>query len=73
MKSLSWVLTLPVLLLTNVRASTDLLMEDFEEPVSEEAVLKRRIGRIRDVAVAPDGAVLLLSDEHDGGLYRITR
>ncbi|CAI8349450.1 MAG: sugar dehydrogenase [SAR116 cluster bacterium MED-G04] len=43
------------------------------KPVSEEAVLKRRIGRIRDVAVAPDGAVLLLSDEHDGGLYRITR
>jgi len=37
MKSLSWILTLPVLLLTSVRASTDLLMEDFEEPVSEEA------------------------------------
>ena len=37
MKSLSWILTLPVLLLTSVRASTDLLMEDFEEPLSEEA------------------------------------
>ncbi len=39
MKILSWILTLPVLFLTSVsvRASTDLLMEDFEEPVSEKA------------------------------------
>ena len=29
------------------------------------------IGRVRDVAVAYDGSILLLSDEEDGGLYRI--
>ena len=41
-------------------------------PATETVVLKRRIGRIRDVAVADDGSVLLLSDESDGGLYRLT-
>ena len=40
-------------------------------PAGEEAVLKDEIGRIRDVAVAPDGTVLLLNDESDGGLYRL--
>ena len=29
------------------------------------------IGRVRDVAIAFDGSVLLLSDEEEGGLYRI--
>lgn len=42
-------------------------------PVAETRQLKQRIGRIRDVAIAPDGAVLLLSDEYDGGLYRLSR
>jgi glucose/arabinose dehydrogenase len=28
--------------------------------------------RIRDVAVAPDGAVWLLEDRNPGGLYRVT-
>ena len=41
-------------------------------PRSESVVLERRIGRIRDVAVAGDGSVLLLSDEAGGGLYRLT-
>ena len=40
-------------------------------PKREEAILKRRIGRVRDVAVGVDGSVLLLSDEHGGGLYRL--
>lgn len=31
------------------------------------------IGRIRDVAVAPDGRILLLSDEVKGGLYSVNR
>ena len=41
-------------------------------PVGETVVLEDRIGRIRDVQVAPDGSVLLLSDEANGGLYRVT-
>ena len=40
-------------------------------PVRESVMLEAAIGRIRDVAVAFDGSVLLLSDEVDGGLYRI--
>jgi glucose/arabinose dehydrogenase len=41
--------------------------------VSEQAYLKRKIGRIRDVAVASDGSILLLSDEANGGVYRLYR
>lgn len=37
MKRLPWFLVLPFLSLASVQASTDLLMEDFEEPVSDEA------------------------------------
>ncbi len=37
MKRFSWILILPVLFLASVQASTDLVMEDFEEPVSEES------------------------------------
>ena len=42
-------------------------------PVSEQALLKREIGRVRDVAMAADGSILLLSDEENGGLYRLSR
>lgn len=42
-------------------------------PSSETVLLKNKIGRIRDVEIAPDGAILLLSDETDGGLYRLSR
>ena len=42
-------------------------------PVAETIILDRQIGRIRDVEVAPDGAILLLSDEAQGGLYRLYR
>lgn len=42
-------------------------------PTDEAAFLRSRIGRIRDIAIAPDGAILLLSDERDGGLYRVVR
>jgi len=40
-------------------------------PVRESVMLDGAIGRVRDVAVAFDGSVLLLSDEGKGGLYRI--
>ena len=46
---------------------------DDEKPASEQVILKQKIGRIRDVMVAEDGAILLLSDEVNGGLYRLSR
>ena len=42
-------------------------------PNEEVVILDRKIGRIRDVEVAPDGSVLLLSDEAQGGVYRLYR
>ena len=46
-------------------------------PASERVILDGQIGRIRDVAVAPPGphagAILLLSDEAQGGLYMMTQ
>jgi glucose/arabinose dehydrogenase len=30
-------------------------------------------GRIRDVVVAPDGALLMVTDEDDGALLRVSR
>lgn len=40
-------------------------------PTRESVMLDGTIGRVRDVAIAYDGSVLLLSDEKEGGLYRI--
>ena len=40
--------------------------------VSEERLLKGTYGRIRDVSVAPDGSVLLLTDDRDGRLLRLS-
>ncbi len=46
-------------------------------PASERVIIDGQIGRIRDVAVAPPGpfagAILLLSDEEQGGLYMMRR
>lgn len=41
--------------------------------LSEERMFDGEFGRIRDVVVAPDGALLLLTDEDDGGLLRVSR
>lgn len=41
--------------------------------VSEERMLDGAFGRLRDVKVAPDGAILLLTDEDDGALLRVSR
>ncbi len=45
-------------------------------PVSERVILDGEIGRIRDVAVGPDGPfagkIFLLNDEAQGGLWRLT-
>jgi glucose/arabinose dehydrogenase len=44
---------------------------DGENVVAEERLLEGTIGRIRDVEVGPDGCLYLLTDEPDGGLYRL--
>ncbi|MFT4160442.1 PQQ-dependent sugar dehydrogenase [Shinella sp.] len=41
--------------------------------VAEERMLAGEYGRIRDVVVAPDGALLLLTDDADGALLRVSR
>ena len=39
--------------------------------VAEERLLEGAIGRIRDVEVGPDGYLYLLTDESEGGIYRL--
>ena len=41
--------------------------------VSEERLFGGEFGRIRDVVVAPDGALLMLTDAEDGALIRVSR
>ena len=41
--------------------------------LDEERMLKGAFGRIRDVDVAPDGAIWLLTDESDGAIIRLSR
>lgn len=41
--------------------------------VAEERMLDGSYGRMRDVVVAPDGALLILTDEDDGALLRVSR
>lgn len=43
------------------------------EVLGEERLLKGDYGRIRDVVVAPDGAVLMATDESDGAILRLSR
>jgi glucose/arabinose dehydrogenase len=40
--------------------------------VAEERLFEGEFGRIRDVKVAPDGAILLLTDGDDGALLRVS-
>ncbi|MCM2398927.1 PQQ-dependent sugar dehydrogenase [Rhizobium sp. S95] len=40
---------------------------------NEERLFQGEYGRLRDVKVAPDGSILLLTDEDDGKLLRVTR
>lgn len=41
--------------------------------VGEERLFEGAFGRVRDVKVAPDGAVWLVTDESDGAVIRISR
>jgi glucose/arabinose dehydrogenase len=40
--------------------------------VQEERLLEGELGRIRDVRVGPDGLVYLLTDDANGGIYRLS-
>lgn len=41
--------------------------------VGEERLLKGEFGRIRDVRVAPDGSIFLLTDDENGKVIRVSR
>lgn len=41
--------------------------------IAEERMFEDKYGRIRDVIVAPDGALLMVTDEDDGQLLRVSR
>lgn len=41
--------------------------------IGEERLLADRFGRIRDVIQAPDGSLLLLTDDADGAIVRLSR
>jgi len=47
--------------------------DDSGTPAHEERLFEGEFGRLRDVKVAPDGAVLLVTDEDDGALLRVSR
>ena len=42
-------------------------------PATENRLFAGEFGRLRDVKVTPDGAVLLVTDEPDGALLRVYR
>ncbi len=44
-----------------------------QKPISEFIVFKNKIGRIRDVLSHPKGYILLLNDEYEGGLYKMSK
>lgn len=44
---------------------------DDDRVIEREVILEGEIGRIRDVRLGGDGAIYLLSDHADGGLYRL--
>ena len=46
-------------------------LNETNEVVHEEELLRNEIGRIRDVATGPDGYLYVLTDAPDGGLYRL--
>lgn len=47
------------------------LVLDGERVVSEETLLDDMVGRVRDVRVGPDGFLYVVTDEPNGGVYRL--
>jgi glucose/arabinose dehydrogenase len=46
-------------------------LNDDNEVVHEEELLYGEVGRVRDIAVGPDGYLYVLTDASDGALYRL--
>ena len=44
-----------------------------KKPISEIKILKNKIGRVRDVEVHPEGFILLINDERNGGLFKLSK
>ena len=41
--------------------------------VDEKIFLENKIGRIRDLAEMDDGSIIIINDEYDGGVYRLSK
>ena len=41
------------------------------KPSNEVKILNQNYGRIRDIGIMSDGSILFITDENEGGLYRI--
>ncbi len=62
------------LLVGSLRAQTLVRLElDGDAVVGEERLLVGQVGRIRDVRVAEDGLIYLLTDAPNGALFQLTR
>ncbi|MEF8940454.1 MAG: PQQ-dependent sugar dehydrogenase, partial [Salinivenus sp.] len=46
-------------------------LNDNNEVTHQEELIRNEIGRIRDVAMGPDGSLYVLTDMPNGGLYRL--
>ncbi len=44
---------------------------DGDQVVAEERLLQGELGRIRDIRTGPDGFLYILTDDYNGGIYRI--
>ncbi|WP_174801859.1 PQQ-dependent sugar dehydrogenase [Martelella limonii] len=50
-----------------------IIRDDTGTVTSEERLFEREYGRLRDVTIAPDGSLLMVTDEADGALLRVYR
>jgi glucose/arabinose dehydrogenase len=46
-------------------------LDENNEVVNQEELVRGELGRIRDVATGPDGYLYVLTDSPSGGLYRL--
>ncbi len=60
------------ILVSGLRTRALVRLELNGERVVGEERFELGVGRVRDVAEAPDGALWIVTDEDDGGLYRLT-